>query len=238
MMLAGLIPLVFLGVGVAGILYIRRQQTGQTLSSQQTTGPIELKPQASPVASFVGMIFVGLFWNGIVSVFLFQVWRGFQSGKPEWFLALFMIPFVLVGLGFIGGIFYTFLGLFNPRARMTISSGHVALGAPLDLQWQFDGSANVIERLHIWMEGREELSYKRGKNTQTEKETFAQLELLDTTRRAEIQAGKMQLIVPSDSMHSFENGSQKITWTLHVHGHIKWRPDVKLEYPITVNPLP
>gem|GEM_PF-2716050 len=42
-----------------------------------------------------------LFWNGIVAVFLFQVLGGFHRGRPEWFLTIFLIPFLLVGLALI-----------------------------------------------------------------------------------------------------------------------------------------
>lgn len=45
-----------------------------------------------------GLTFVLLFWNGIVSVFVWQLVKDFQ-----WFLALFLVPFVAVGLGILGG---------------------------------------------------------------------------------------------------------------------------------------
>jgi len=40
-----------------------------------------------------GILFFNLFWNGIVGVFVYQVVVEFQ-----WFLAVFLIPFVLIGL--------------------------------------------------------------------------------------------------------------------------------------------
>lgn len=44
-------------------------------------------------ADLAGVLFINLFWNGIVGVFVYQVVVEFQ-----WFLALFLIPFVLIGL--------------------------------------------------------------------------------------------------------------------------------------------
>jgi hypothetical protein len=238
MMLAGLIPLVFLVVGAGGMIYSRRSPTAPAPAPTAPGGPVELKPRVSPVGGLLGIILVGLFWNGIVAVFLLQVWRGFQSGRPDWFLTVFMIPFVVIGLGFVGGVIYQFLALFNPRPHLTLSAGAVALGESLDLRWRMDGNPRVIERLHIWLEGHEEIRYRSGKNDRTEKETFAQIELTDTTRHSEVAAGRAPLQVPADTMHSFESGGQKIVWTLHLRGHIKFRPDVRLEYPLTVRPRP
>jgi len=48
---------------------------------------------------------INLFWNGIVGVFVSVIISEFQSGKTEWFLILFMTPFVAVG----GGIFFAWI---------------------------------------------------------------------------------------------------------------------------------
>lgn len=51
-----------------------------------------------------------------------------MKGRPEYFLTFFMLPFVLVGLGLIGGIVYCPLGLVNPRTMVTVGSTRVRRG--------------------------------------------------------------------------------------------------------------
>ncbi len=76
------------------------------------------------MGKLIGMILIAAFWNGIVSVFLWQIVLSFRRGDPEWFLCLFMTPFVLVGLGLMAGVVYFLLALANPRPQ----SDHLARG--------------------------------------------------------------------------------------------------------------
>ena len=66
-------------------------------------GMVEIKT-TSPFKALLGAIAIAAFWNGIVSVFVFQLFAEFH-----WFLALFLIPFVLIGLFIIGYAVMRFL---------------------------------------------------------------------------------------------------------------------------------
>jgi hypothetical protein len=258
----GLIPLVFALVGGGGLVYSRRLARrersadpaarwlpkGGRVASDPTgsismiqgggpdSGPVILKPAAAPWLKFIGAIFIATFWNGIVSVFLFQVVKSWQRGRPEWFLTLFMIPFVLVGLVLIGMIAYYFLALFNPRPVLTASSKAVRLGDPLDVQWKMHGRVEVLEELRIFLEGREEATYRRGTSTSTDREVFATIELANVTAHADKRAGQGRVFIPATTMHSFESPNNKILWRLNVHGAIRRWPDVKEEFPIVLLP--
>ena len=48
--------------------------------------PVELKPTTGPMGKFLGALFVAMFWNGIVSVFVGVLFNEFQ-----WFLSLIHI---------------------------------------------------------------------------------------------------------------------------------------------------
>lgn len=61
-------------------------------------------------AAIGGLLFVTLFWNGIVSVFVavllgLMPGEGAPDGIEWWFLFLFLIPFELIGLALIAGLF-------------------------------------------------------------------------------------------------------------------------------------
>jgi hypothetical protein len=104
------------------------------------------------------------------------------------------------------------------------------------VQWETSGRVDAIDRLHIYLEGREEATYTRGTTTYTDKETFATIDAADTTDRRDILAGRARLAVPGDTMHSFEAQHNKIVWSLQVYGDIRRWPDVKDEFPIVILP--
>jgi hypothetical protein len=63
---------------------------------------------------------------------------------------------------------------------------------------------------------------------------FAELVLADTG--AEIARGSAVLVLPEDTMHSFEAEHNRIVWSLHLHGVIDRWPDVTDEHPLVVHP--
>ena len=248
----GLLPLVFVLVGLVGITYSLRgprvsgsftwkRKPGQTAfpnaggASRETRA---LKAKASPIGKLLGTLFVACFWNGIVSVFLGQLIQSFRQHRPEWFLAIFLVPFVLIGLGLIGLVGYTFLALFNPRPRLRVTPGAVPLGGTLEVKWELSGRTRVLRQLHIFLEGREEAQYRRGTRTYHDKSVFATLDLVQTRDVLAMQSGQARLTIPPNLMHSWTAPSNKILWVIQVHGDIARWPDVKVEFPLTVLPKP
>src|SRR5205085_10285465 len=136
-------------------------------------GPRELQPRPSPLVKFFGAVGITCFWNGIVSVFVFQIIKGWHSGPFEWFLAAFLSIFVVVGLGLIGAVLYCFLALFNPQPRLVISPGVARLGDSLRIDWAVAGRVEALQNLQVRLEGREEATYTRGTNTCTDRSVFA-----------------------------------------------------------------
>lgn len=241
MMLFGLLPLVFLLVGVGGLAHFARggfktKPVVPVVSEHFQSAPAALKPQASPIAKVIGMLLAAAFWNGIVSVFLWQAVKSWQRGHPEYFLCVFLIPFVLIGLGLLGGVGYFFLALFNPRVRLTVGAQAVPIGGAVDLQWQMSGRTSALQRLEIFLEGREEATYQRGTTSVTDKGVFATIPVIDTTNSWEMPTGNARLMVPPDTMHTFRAEHNKILWFVRIRGEIPRWPDVKEECEINVLP--
>lgn len=257
-LLFGLIPLVFVAAG-AGIVYagfrsrkssnpdapigeliVERRTVvsakGSTLPDHDISGqPVELKT-ASRFGKFGCLLFVALFGNGIVSVFVVEAVKSFQKDRPEWFLTVFLIPFVLIGLALLGGVIHAFLGIFNPKPRIRISSAAIPLGGVLRLEWMIGGNVNRIGDLRIYLKGREEATYRRGTSTHTDTSIFAELEIARLNDPRSMRAGKGELIIPPDTMHSAECVSNKIVWSLIVSGDIKNFPDIEDEFPVVILP--
>ena len=199
-------------------------------------GGTELQSSASPLAKLAGAMFIALFWNGITGVFVWFAAKSWINGKPEYFLTLFITPFVLIGLGLLGFVGYTFLNLFNPRVRLTVSNTVIALGGTLNLQWQFTGAVSRLQNLKIVLEGREEARYRRGTDNAVDKHVFIRLPVFETTDSRLITQGQAQFSIPPNLMHTWDGGNNKIIWELKLHGEIPRFPDVSEEYPMTILP--
>lgn len=259
----GFFPIPFLLVGGAAMLValkvIRMPQTSGTIRwqpapsvspvpavsledsdvSEPSDGPVTLKPASTPLGTLVGAIFLATFWNGIVSIFVWEMigkMRQGQFGGWQWFEVLFLTPFVLIGLGFIGFAFYSLLAFFNPRPTLTIDSAAIPLGKSLRLTWNLAGRLSSINRFTISLKGVEKATYRRGTDTTTDTETFAEIPIFETTEMFEMAEGLAEIIVPDDTMHSFDAPNNKVQWTLEVHGHITLWPDVATSFPITILP--
>lgn len=242
--LIGLFPLVFLLAGLGLTIYSLRSRH-QTASdspiperhAETNAVQLDLEPDAGPVAKIAGMLIFASIWNGIISIFIWQAIQGFLSGDPEWVLTIFLIPFVVIGLALIVGVFYTILASFNPRPRLTISPGAPRLGTRLRAEWSFRGKASRIHHLRIVLEGHEKATYRRGTDTHTDREAFISLDLVDTSAEWEIARGSVDVEIPEDTMHSFSAANNAVVWSLHLQGEIARWPDVSETFDIEVLPL-
>lgn len=258
--LVGLVPLVFVLAGGGGVLWVasmaRKARTlsrgealwgvpapalaaGETMRFAETdveSRPAVLRPAARPITRFVLLTCACLFWNGIVSVFVWQASKGWRSGNPDGCLTVFLVPFVLIGLLLIWGVFHQFLALFNPRPRLSLSSRSIPLGGSATLDWSFSGAASRIGKLRIFVEGREECRYRRGTDTHTDKEVFSTIEVLDSPGLSAGASGNARLSIPSETMHSFTAPNNKVVWSLKLKGEIRSWPDVDEEFELIVRP--
>lgn len=259
-MLFGALPFLFIVVGAGGMYFavssMRKSKKGaedskwqQAMSAGQDSidfrnpeafiaskGPQTLKAKSSPLFGFIVILMVALFWNGIVSIFLREVIEDFQRGQPNWFIAIFLIPFVLIGLGLIAGVGYTFLALFNPRPTLMIDVASTPLGGSFRLSWKFSGQTGSIRQMKIELRGQEESQYRRGTSNYTDTETFAEITILETNNFIDIGRGEARVDIPADTMHSWEADHNKVLWNIAVHGDIAWWPDVDETFPITITP--
>ena len=255
-LLFALFPLPFICVGLGGIYCILRRRrrfasvatAWMPKSCRETrnndasvlrpadTGSVVLRPKHSPWGKLVAVIVFALFWNGIVSVLVFQVVGGFRQGHPSWGMTLFAVPFVAVGLGLLAGVVYQFLAMFNPRPTLELSSSTIPLGGAAELGWHFTGRTHRIGEFTVILRGVEQATYRRGTRTCTDTNTFYEMELYKTSNATSMAGGQVGFVLPQETMHSFDADNNKILWHLDIHGDIKRWPDVKESFKITVVP--
>jgi len=115
----GLIPLTFAAFGVFGIIAVFFRQP-KVIPGQHpglpaaARGSATLKAKNSRGCLLVfALVFAGI-WNTVVSFYVAEMVTAWRNGHGEGCATVFMIPFVLVGLGLIVLVGYCFLSLFNP----------------------------------------------------------------------------------------------------------------------------
>jgi hypothetical protein len=241
MMWIGLFPLVFLVIGIAGML----GKIGPAAAARkvdfvgQSTQPGEavvLKPSASPLGKFVFSLIFSLFWNGIISVAVvgvIQMWRSGGRGE-KWFFTPFLVPFVLIGIGLAWFTIHSFWALFSPRVRLRLAQGAVGLGESVELSWEFAGRIDKVRDLHLQLEGRQEWDEGSGKGRRTRKDVFYTAELAHFTSANDVRAGSVLCTIPSDHAPSDSEGSQRVVWTIKLKAAIEFGADLNDEYPIHV----
>jgi len=254
-LLVGLFPLLFLAIGAGGITWAvhaaRSKPTPPVLAADPSaafgvaapagatgdgSAPVELRPTLTPLGKLAAFTFFSLFWNGIVSVFLVQIYQERGHGSPDGCAMLFLVPFVLVGLLMIVVTLRQILVLFNPRVHLTLNPGTLAVGGIAYLQWRLGGRGGGVRRLRILLEGREEAWYQSGKSTHTARNTFASIVVADTAQPLEIPEGNVRVDVPENTMPSFKAVHNKIVWSLKVTCEIAGWPDSEDEYEVLVRP--
>jgi hypothetical protein len=250
--LVGLVPLVFVLAGGGGIVWAVRSGRGARARAAALAmapaspfgvepppgagGTLDLRPAVSPGLKLGGLVFVSLFWNGIVSVFLFQVVQSWRAGQPDGCLTVFLIPFVLVGVGLVFGAIRQFLVLFNPRPRLALTPGALVLGESAYLQWSFAGRVGRVRRFVVVLEGREEAQYRRGTDTHTDRQVFATVPVVDIDQPFAIASGSTGFAVPADTVPTFKAEHNKVLWTLKVSCEIPGWPDSEDDYEVLVRP--
>ena len=251
-LLLALFPLPFIAVGFGGMVYTWRGKIGGrkrrkpwmpkdsrvparddlAVLRQAATGPVMLEPRYSPLKKLIAVLLAAVFWNGIIS---FMVFRGGVSGG--WFSLLFSLPFIAVGLGLLIAVVYQFFALFNPRPTLELSSTTIPLGQAAELGWRFAGRVQRIRTFTVTLRGVESATYRRGTRTCTDTHTFYEMELYKTSDPANAASGQVGLVLPQETMHSFEADNNSVIWRLEVRGDIRKWPDVKETFPITVAPV-
>ncbi|MGC4072836.1 MAG: DUF3592 domain-containing protein [Nibricoccus sp.] len=261
----GFIPLVFMLVGAGGVMFAIRGPRKKPASEHEWPrvratyentfgdrsapeadysdegadgeGPVELRPAASRVGKLAVIAIFALFWNGFISIFLVNILRdAMRGGGIMWVFLLFLVPFVAIGLFMIGLSVRTAMALANPVPRITVNRRAFSPGDTVELSWRFDGSAKRLTNLRLFLEGREEATYRRGTDTKTDKEVFATLEIAAVSGMASGEPGQAKLRLPERTMHSFKSDNNRVLWVLRVKGGISWWPDLEEEFSFSIVP--
>lgn len=198
-----------------------------------------------PIASAPGWqlfaaFFACLIWNGITSVFVVIAIRSHVRGQPEWFLTIFIVPFVLIGLVLVYALIRQLLITTGiGPTRMEISKHPLHPGEPFDLYLSQEGRL-TMNSLEVMFVCDEQATYRQGTDTRTDHRRVYEQSVY---RRdgfeidpAEPFEHEWQVCVPASAMHSFKSTHNEIKWKLLVKGDLAGWPNFEREYPIILYP--
>ena len=256
--LFALFPLPFLAVGFGGLwYYFKKRNEGASVSRPRgghaaaaracnLTPPVVagewIKLGGGRWGAFIFVTIFALFWNGVVSFGVRDAWSGLSnsSGIGRIFgggLGLFMIPFVVIGIGFAGGALYCFAALFAPRYEVKIGDGRLVPGKSTSIQWRRAGGHGQPRNFLLLLVGREEATDSEGKNRSTAKSVFHERVLFEATVPLAMDQGRTDLAIPPDGVPTFHGEHGKIRWLVCIRATVPRLPDLNDEREITVNAL-
>ena len=247
----GLLPLVFVAVsagGIAALLWFHWVRDEEPLPASTVPEPgddtlVPVETRWSRVRSSAGL---AAFWNFIVLFFVAADVAIFMSGeKPALgvLLALFLIPFVLVGLHLAGNARRDIRGLLNPVPRITLGRAGLPVGEAVPFEWRFTGRTERFRGLRITLEGIEKATDAgdaqgggRGGTTRSESKGFAEIEVFTSEDPAACAGGTGEIRVPAETVPSLRTKYAEISWRLRLSAPTVKKPHVEEEYDVVVVP--
>jgi hypothetical protein len=199
-----------------------------------------LPAAGAPTWAFWVWLVTCLLWNGIVSVFVVVTINSFLRGDPDWFLALFVLPFVLIGIGLVVLAARQFLVTTGIGPTLVeISDQPLHAGARYRLFLSQTGRLK-IDWLELLLVCDEETTYRQGTDTRTEscrvyERSLHRADDFEVTGAAPFET-ECDVQLPGGAMHSFKSKHNEVAWKILVRGSpVRW-PDFERSFPVIVYP--
>ncbi|MGA7700117.1 MAG: DUF3592 domain-containing protein [Thermoguttaceae bacterium] len=194
----------------------------------------------SPGWAVFGTLAFCIAWNGIVAAFITMAVRSYFTGKPDWLLTLFTVPFAAIGVWAIVALVRQLLVATGIGPTLVEISDHpLAPGGQYRL-FLLQSGWLTMNRLRVLLVCEEVATYRQGTDTRTETREVFRKELFrrDTF---EIRGGMpfecdIDLTLHEGAMHSFAANHNEIAWTLVVEADVAGWPECNRAFPVIVRP--
>ncbi len=209
-------------------------------NSPGTTLAYRLPISVAPGWALAVLMAACLFWNGMVALFVTIAVNGHLRGQPEWFLTLFLVPFVLVGIGLVWYTITQLLIFTGVGPTLVEISAHPLAPAGEYEVFVSQSGRLTLDCLSVLLVCEEQATFQQGTNSRTETCPVYEHEVF---RREgfEIQHGlpfeaQTRMRVPACAMHSFKSTHNEVRWKLIVKGDVRGWPNYAREFPLLVYP--
>ena len=131
----------------------------------------------SPGWALFGTLAFCVIWNGIVSVFAVFAIRDHMANRPDWFLTIFMIPFVLIGVGAIVVLVRQLMVATGIGPTLLEISDHPLFPAGEYRLFLSESGRLTFHAVRVSLICEESATYRQGTNTRTETQEVYRKEL-------------------------------------------------------------
>jgi hypothetical protein len=169
-----------------------------------------------------GVLAAAVFWNGIVAVFEWQAIQGVLKGQPEWFLIVFLIPFVLVGLllvclGVVAAAAWV-IALLTGKVTVEVDAHPFVPGGTYRGRVAQTGLCR-LRKVGVALVCTETATYQAGTTESTDRKEVAK-ELAELPEPLPAAPTEFTLTVPAGAMHSFQAKKNAVLWKVAVWGRV------------------
>ncbi len=209
-------------------------------NSPGTTLRFRLPIDISPGWALFGTLVACVFWNGIVAFFSFYAISGYIEGKPDWLLTLFLIPFILIGVGLIYAFVRQMLVTTGIGPTLVEVSDHPLHPGGSCRLFVSQSGRLVVNRFEVLLVCDEAATYRQGTNTRREtcriqEHRVFSREGFDVTHGVPFET-EFELSVPLGAMHSFKADHNEVNWKVLIRGDVDGWPDYERVFPFVVRP--
>lgn len=194
----------------------------------------------APAWRLFAVLVACLLWNGIVGFFVIMALRSHLRGEPNWLLSLFIVPFVVAGLGLVVYLLRQLLRTTGVGVtRLEISELRLQPGGCYEVLLSQDGRL-TLQELCLLLVCDEAATYHQGTDARSETRRVFEQPVF-RSGEFEVQQGRpfeqrCVLQIPAGAMHSFQADHNAVRWRLLVRGRAEGWPDFERAFPIIVLP--
>jgi len=175
------------------------------------------------------------FWNLVIilgssdSIGRLGRWHAFDI-----FHMVFILPFVVVGLGLAGFAVYLFLASRHPALRVHIQQMEFQRGDRLEFRWDFEYSPTRLERLDIVLEIQETFIEGSGEDASKHSSVLKLVPIASNIPLRVQSSGAVSVDLPSEVEPSARSASREVEWVVKMHALGKRAPDLHFWVPLEV----
>jgi hypothetical protein len=194
----------------------------------------------SPAWRLIFASVFGLIWNVSAAVLVFFASKSVVSGRPDWFLVLFIIPFVAVGAWVVRDfvrqmLIHTGIG----PTQVEISDHPLRPSASCQVSLS-QGGRLWMRSLALSLVCEEAATYQQGTDLRTETKLVFDRQIFRKTD-FRIEPGlpfehQCTVEIPADAAHSFQSEHNAVNWKLMVRGEADAWPPFERAFPVIVHP--
>jgi hypothetical protein len=188
-------------------------------------GRFKLQPAETRSRKFFTVVLMAIVWNSLTGLAIYAVVSKWNGGA-QYFVAVVLLVFALIGLVMIWSIFYQTVLLLGPRVTISTGSNNFRFGGMFDINWSFT-MPQLIQKVEFWLE-------PEGDDKEAHSYNHAVCVYIGWDNLHSAQ-GQHSIQLPENSPRPYIT-SRKINYVLTLKATIKYFPDLEIDYPIDISP--